>query len=96
MSEIDGINASYQPSPIRPNLSSALGANKAQDSSGTPLHSDKVEISSVALFLSKVASMPDIRPEKVEALRSAILQGNYDVDARLPEALDNFLDEYQI
>ena len=96
MSEIDGISNWFPPSPIQPKLSRPSLTNEAQANSATPLHSDKVEISNAALFLSKIASMPDIRPEKVEALRNAILQGNYYIDTLLQEALENFLDEYQI
>ena len=93
MSEIDGINGWL---PIQPNPPGPSQTNRPQSSSSPPPHSDQVEISSIALFLSKIASMPDIRPEKVEALRNAFLQGNYDVDTRLSQALDGFLDEYQI
>jgi len=96
MSEIDGIGSWFQSSPIQPNHPRPSQADKAQDPSSPPPHSDQVEISSVARFLSQIASMPDIRPERVEALRSALLQGNYDVDNRLSQALDRFLDEYQI
>ena len=95
MSEIDGIGSWFQSSPIQPSHSRPSQANKAQNASSPP-HLDQVEISSVARFMSQIASMPDIRPQKIEALRNAILQGNYDVDTRLSQALDHFLDEYQI
>jgi len=95
MSEIDGIRSGFHPSPIQPNLPKTSQANRTQNSAGLPQHSDRVEISNVARFLSQIASMPDIRPEKVEALRNALLQGNYDVDTRFSQALDRFLDEYQ-
>jgi len=95
LSEIDGINPWI---PIQPNPPGLSRANSPQKSHSPPQnhHSDRVEISNVARFLSQIASMPDIRPEKVEALRNALFQGAYDINANLSEALEKLLDENQI
>ena len=55
---------------------------------------DKVQISEMARFLSKIAAMPDIRTEKVEQIKQALADGTYDIDGKLPHALDAFIKEY--
>ena len=54
---------------------------------------DQVQISQAALFLSKIAQMPEIRAEKVEAIRQSLADGTYDIDGKLSVALEKFLDE---
>ena len=54
---------------------------------------DQVQISQAALFLSKIAQMPEIRAEKVEAVRQALAEGTYDIEGKLSVALEKFLDE---
>ena len=47
----------------------------------------------MARFLSSVASMPEVRTDKVQAVKDALADGRYDIDGKLPEALNAFLDE---
>jgi len=54
---------------------------------------DKVQISNMALYMSKIASLPEIRAEKVEAIQEALAEGSYDVDGKLPAALVRLLEE---
>ena len=54
---------------------------------------DQVQISSIALFLNKIAELPDIRSGKVEEIRRALADGTYDIEGKLSIALDQFLDE---
>jgi len=54
---------------------------------------DQVQISQAALFLSKIAQMPEIRTEKVEEVRQALAEGTYDIEGKLSVALEKFLDE---
>ena len=96
MSEIDGISNLFQPSHIQPTNLRPAQAGKAQNASAPSHQPDKVEISSVARFLSQIASMPGIRQEKVESLRNALLEGAYNVNDHLADALENLLQENQI
>ncbi len=54
---------------------------------------DTVEISTKAEMLAKIRDLPEIRIEKVAPIRSAILNGTYDVDGKLDEALDRLLED---
>lgn len=92
MTNIYGINGYRGAQPI--NAAMNKGAGPAKPAPAATGRSDQVEISSVARFLSKISQMPDIRAEKVEEIRQAIAQGNYDTDEKLSAALDNFLNEY--
>ena len=56
--------------------------------------SDYVEISSIAQYLQKIALLPEIRAEKVESVRQALVEGSYDIEKKLSAALDKLLDEY--
>ena len=47
----------------------------------------------MARFLSRISALPEIRTEKVDAVRQALENGSYDVEGRLSEALDQFLEE---
>lgn len=92
MSNINGI----QGPGFTPLIRSQLNPQASQDQS-TPSSSsdtDQVEISDAASYLSKIAALPDIRTEKVDEIRMALAENTYDVESKLPQALDNLLDEY--
>ena len=54
---------------------------------------DRLEISETAHLLSEILSMPEVRMEKIEEVRSLIESGKFDTDARLRGAVDGFLEE---
>lgn len=59
---------------------------------GTVAMSDTVELTSSAKLLERLekslAGMPDLDPSRVEAVRTAIQQGDYQIDAeRIAEAI---------
>ena len=54
---------------------------------------DELQISSEGDMLSKLSEIPDIRQDKVAALRAAIADGSYETDEKLSGALDRLLDE---
>ena len=54
---------------------------------------DRLEISETAHLMSEVLSLPEVRMEKVEEIRTLIESGRFDTDARLRGAVDRFLDE---
>jgi len=54
---------------------------------------DVVEISKVAEMLGKIRDLPDIRAEKVSAIREAIELGTYDEQGKLDVAIDRLLED---
>ena len=71
-------------SPSTPRTSGAADSAPIQD---------ELQISSQGEILAKMSEIPDIRHDKVQALRTAIANGTYDTDARMAQALDRLLDE---
>jgi negative regulator of flagellin synthesis FlgM len=56
--------------------------------------SDQLDLSPEALSVGNSdPSNQGIRTDKVESLRAAIAQGNYDTEAKLSAAIDSFLDQ---
>ena len=94
MNNIQGINGYGGPPVVGPQSQGRGGVN--QPTAMPKGSSDKVEISPVAQFLSKIAEMPDIRPEKVESIRQALAEGSYDIDGKVPAALDRLFEEYSL
>ena len=92
MSNIHGIKGSGPTPVIRPQPTSLAG--KGQPMPSSPADADQVEISDAARYLSKVAALPDIRTEKVDEIRKALAENTYDIDGKLPQALDRLLEEH--
>lgn len=55
--------------------------------------SDEVHISSQADMASRLADIPDIRQDRVQAIRNAIADGTYETGDKMGVALDRLLDE---
>ncbi len=65
--------------------------NKAvKGTQGTP-RPDTVEISEMARFLEKLSRLPEIRQDKVDAVKQQIAQGTYLTPEKLEKAIDNLL-----
>ena len=54
---------------------------------------DQVDISPEANFVSQVRDLPDIRADKVAAIKAQITAGTYETDEKLDIALSRLLDE---
>lgn len=54
---------------------------------------DQLDISPEADFVSQVHELPDIRADKVAAIKAQIKAGTYDTEAKLDIALSRLLDE---
>ena len=72
----DQITTTQQPSTPVGRTGTAQSAEPAEDQ--TSLSLDTIGISALA---AKAMQMPEIRQDKVEALRQAVRQGQYQVDA---------------
>jgi negative regulator of flagellin synthesis FlgM len=66
---------------------------KAVQGASTASHVDRVEISEMALFLDKISRLPDIRREKVEAVREQIARGSYETPEKMEKAVENLMKE---
>lgn len=67
--------------------------SRAQPGARSAPIQDEVQISSQGEIMSRLAEIPDIRQDKVAALRAAIANGTYETDEKLGAALDRLLDE---
>jgi negative regulator of flagellin synthesis FlgM len=54
---------------------------------------DRLDISEAGQIADRLADVPDIRAERVQELRSAILNGTYETEDKLNTAIDRLLDE---
>ena len=54
---------------------------------------DEVDISEAARFAEQIQQMPDIREDRVEAVRLQIAEGTYETSDRLNAAIERLLDE---
>jgi len=54
---------------------------------------DRLDISEAGQIAGRLADVPDMRADRVQELRSAILNGTYETDDKLSTALDRLLDE---
>jgi flagellar biosynthesis anti-sigma factor FlgM len=93
MNDINGVNG-YGPVEFM-GQSSGSGTEKAKPRPPVASTKDQVEISPKARLMSLLASMPEIRADKVQEVKQALDNGTYDLEGKLPEALDKFLDDYQ-
>ena len=92
MSNIHGINGFGGPNAIPPAGGGGTPCPTPPPPSGE--EPDQVEISPFGRYLQQISMLPEIRAEKVEEVRQALAQGIYDVEGKLPFALDKFLEEY--
>ena len=91
--EIQGAGGAQGPQPIYPRLA-AFSVDAGQTvHAGAPR--DQVEISPLGQMLDGISRLPEIRHEKVEAIRREIASGRYDTPEKLEVALDRLLDEFQ-
>ena len=55
--------------------------------------SDELHLSEAGQLAAKLSDIPDIRQDRVSALRAAIQSGTYETTERLTGAVNNLLDE---
>jgi negative regulator of flagellin synthesis FlgM len=58
-----------------------------------PQIADQVDISDAARLVEQVQQMPDIREDRVEAVRQQIAAGTYETGDKLDVAVERLLDE---
>lgn len=76
----------------RSRLEEGLPASTASTVRGT----DRVEVSAMALYVSKLQQMPAIREDLVARVRAQIAAGGYDSEDRLNAAMDEMMKDARI
>lgn len=89
--EIQGAGGAQGPQPIYPRLAAFSVESGSTVEARAPR--DQVEISPLGQMLDGIGQMPEVRFEKVEAIREQIASGVYETPEKLDIALDRLLDE---
>jgi negative regulator of flagellin synthesis FlgM len=84
-SQLHGAQPINAPHGIRPSQSTMRPES--------PQIADEVDISEAAHYMEQVQQMPDIREDRVEAVRQQIADGAYETSDRLNAAIERLLDE---
>ena len=90
MTPIQGPTPPMGPEPIQPHRINGTGPVQRTDS-GDP--QDRVSISEVARWKAKLAAVPEIREELVNAVRAEIEAGTYDTIDKIHVAAERLLAE---
>lgn len=69
------------------------GARPGSPSPSPVREDDRVELSEMALYLSKLRELPPERTELIDRVRAEIEAGTYDTPERVDGALDELLDD---
>lgn len=89
---IHGPSHLHGPQPLgAPHSSRVAKADTAASPSGQI--QDEVQISDAARMVEQVKEMPDIRQDRVDAIRQQIASGTYETAEKLDVALDRLFDE---
>ena len=89
--EIHGAGGAQGPQPIYPRI--AAFSVEAGNSVHAGAPRDQVEISPLGQMLDGIGRLPEIRHEKVDAIRSQIASGVYETPEKFDVAMDRLLDE---
>ena len=89
--EIHGAGGAQGPQPIYPRLAAFSVEAGGTVHGGMPR--DHVEISPLGHMLDGISHLPEIRHDKVEAIRQQIATGVYETPEKMEIALDRLMDE---
>ena len=67
--------------------------NPSQTTVSSAATGDELQLSEAGQLASRLADIPAIRADRVQALREAIQSGTYETEAKLNVAVDRLLDE---
>ena len=81
----------HGPQPVGPPHSSHA-AKPAPPSDGAPII-DEVEISEAGRLVDQARAVPEIRQDRVDAIRAQIAEGTYETPEKLDVAVERLLDE---
>jgi negative regulator of flagellin synthesis FlgM len=89
--QIYGPTHLHGPQAISPPHSARINRTEAPNSSGQI--QDELDISDAGRMVEMAKQAPDIRQDRVDAIRAQIAAGTYETDEKLSAALDRLLDE---
>ncbi|MBM4088327.1 MAG: flagellar biosynthesis anti-sigma factor FlgM [Planctomycetes bacterium] len=89
--QIHGPTHIHGPQPI--NAPHRAQGPQAPAQTGYVAGTDQLDISPEAYLVSRVRDLPDIRADRVAAIRAAIESGVYETEAKLEIAVGRLLDE---
>ena len=75
---------------VAPEATTEIAASSAVE---TTLTTDRVEFSQQAQLLEKIHQLPDVRQDKIDAVKDAISNNTYLTDDRLDIAVNRMIDE---
>jgi len=84
----------HGPQSIKPphGPQSANPADQARPADSAPIR-DEVEISDAARLIEQTQAMPEVRQDRVDAVRAQIARGTYETQEKLDIAVERLLDE---
>ncbi|HLA86305.1 MAG TPA: flagellar biosynthesis anti-sigma factor FlgM [Thermoguttaceae bacterium] len=88
---IHGPSHLHGPQPIGPPHASRV-ARPEVPATSNPIQ-DELSLSDAARFVDQVKQMPDVRQDRVDAIRRQIEAGTYETPEKLDMALERLLDE---
>lgn len=92
--QIQGISQLHGVHQVQPNARFNQVSQPASPSTSSSLHGpDELEISQEAQALSQIRDVPDIRADRVAAIRAEIASGAYETPEKIDLALERLLDE---
>jgi len=89
MDRVDSVGTLASSNTLREFVNQAL---RKPDSGNTAVADDRVEISELASYLSKLAELPDARARKIVSVRNQIERGVYETPEKLDIATDRILE----
>lgn len=90
MTQIDRVYSNRMLGPTLPGARPPAAASTP----ATVKTQDHVEFSEAGQLLSKMSELPDIRTDKVQQVRQAILQGNYETPDKIDVVVDKILSQF--
>jgi len=91
MSQVNGIQGPGDLRPIQPVQPNRAAPIRSQQAPATA--NDTVEISQVARLLGKVAEIPEVRAEKIAAVKAQIQAGTYITPEKIDITVERLLRE---
>jgi len=89
--QIYGPSYAHGPQAIKaPHAPSLKSADSARS---TAAPSDELQLSDAAQLVEAAGRLPEVRQDRVDAIRAQIAAGTYETDAKIDSALDRLLDE---
>ncbi len=79
------VNPSHGPQSSKP-------ADQVPSADSAPIR-DEVDISDAARLIEQTQAMPEIRQDRVDAIRAQIAEGTYETQEKLDIAVERLLDE---